>query len=65
MKRTFLGDLDLVQKKSPQTVSWRENTTKRGIIWFFVTFICKVLKFLFFDGGHFGGHFEFNNPQIF
>ena len=28
-------------------------------------FICKVLKFSFLDGGHFGGHFEFINPQIF
>ena len=53
VKRTFLGDLDLVQYKSPQTVSWGENTTKRGITWFFVTFICKVLKFSFLDGGHF------------
>ena len=30
-----------------------------------MTFICKVLKFSFLDGGHFGGHFEFINPQIF
>ena len=52
MKRTFLGDIDLVQNKSLSfRVSWRENTTKRGIIWLFVTFICKVLKFSFLDGG--------------
>ena len=30
-----------------------------------MTFICKVLKFSFLDGGYFGGHFEFINPQIF
>ena len=28
-----------------------------------MTFICKVFKFSFLDGGHFGGHFEFINPQ--
>ena len=30
-----------------------------------MTCICKVLKFSFLDGGHFGGHFEFINPEIF
>ena len=30
-----------------------------------MTFICKVLKFSFLDGGHFGGHFEFINTQIY
>ena len=30
-----------------------------------MTFICKVLKLSSLDSGHFGGHFEFINPQIF
>ena len=64
-KGLFWVTLTLYKTNPSRTVSWRENTTKRGIIWFFVTFIYKVLKFSFLDGGQFGGHFEFINPQFF
>ena len=63
-KGLFWVTLTLYKTNPSRTVSWRENTTKRGIIWFFVTFICKVLKFSFLDGGYFGGLFEFVQPQI-
>ena len=42
-------------KKKP--VSWRKKLQSE------VTFICKILKFLFLDGGPFCGHFEFINLQ--
>ena len=64
-KGLFWVTLTLYQTNPSRTVSWRENTTERGIIWFFVTFICKIWKFSFLDGGHLGGHFELIHPQIF
>ena len=38
VKRTLWGTLTLYKTNPSRTVPWRENTTKRGIIWFFVKF---------------------------
>ena len=61
VKRSVLGDLDLVQNKSlPNCFVTRKHYKTR-----YYMIICKVLKFSFLDGGQFGGHFEFINPQFF
>ena len=47
VKRTFWVTLTLYKTNPSRTVSWRENTTKRGIIWFFVTLFVKFWNFHF------------------
>ena len=58
LKMTFSGDLDLESYNIlPQQI--REKTGYHLIL---CDFIRKIVKFLFLDNGHFGGHFEFAQP---
>ena len=58
LKMTFSGDLDIESLNIlPQQI--REKT---GYYMILCEFIRKIVKFSFFDSGHFSGHFEFAQP---
>ena len=65
VKRTFLGDLDFVQNKSLPNCFVTRKHYKTRYYMILCDFYLQSFKFSFLDGGHFGGNFEFINPQIF
>ena len=65
VKRTFLGDLDLVQNKSSPNGFVTQKHYKTRYYMILCDFYLYSFEILILDGGHFGGHFEFINPQIF